>query len=161
MTEILLLNIKEKDKLYVSMLKAKPNSVEKFEIKAKLKQKEADIEEWILEAKKVYFDSQFTEHMKDVKKTWDTIRTAINRRKPNSAYPENFVVNGESISDKKKISDAFNKFFTSIGPDLANRLDSSGKPSFSSYLGPRKQTNFNFRPTTNKEVGEIIKKFVE
>ena len=80
MTDILLLNIKKKDEIYVRMLKAQPNSVEKFELKAQLKAYESDIDVWILEAKKAFYSTKFNEHVSDIKKTWDIIRTAINKK---------------------------------------------------------------------------------
>ena len=111
MTDIILLNIRKKDELYVNMLKAKPNSVEKFELKSQLKIYERDLDEWILQAKKDYFSSEFSTHINDVKKTWDTIKAAINRRRPQSTYPDHFVVGGKSISGKRESADAFNQFF--------------------------------------------------
>ena len=100
MTDILLLNIQKKDELYIKYLKAKPNSVEKFEFKSQLKKYERDIDEWTLEAKKEYFSNQFSAHTDDVKKTWDTIKTAINRRCPQSSYPDRFEIDGKCITDK-------------------------------------------------------------
>ena len=152
MTEILLLNIKKKDEIYVQMLKSKPNSVEKLELKSKLKAYDRDIDGWILDAKKAYFSEEFSTHVHDIKKTWDTIKTAINRHRPKSKYPDCFNVNGKSINENRDIANAFNHFFTSIGPDLASNLDSTGKPTYESYLGQKKETNFSFRSYQRRSI---------
>ena len=59
MTEILLLNIKKKDEIYVQMLKSQPNSVEKFELNSKLKAYDRDIDGWILYKKNFIFRMNF------------------------------------------------------------------------------------------------------
>ena len=129
MTDIILLNIKLKDETYVRYRKAK-SPLAKFQLKEQLKVMERDLNDYITQAKAKYYSEQFDSFKDDVKKTWDTIKTAINRRRQKSAYPEFFNVNGNNIFDKTEISNEFNKYFINIGPELADSLDTSGKRAF-------------------------------
>ena len=67
MTDIILLNIKTKDELYVKFRKAK-SDIEKHQLKAQLKVMEKDIFSWINEAKSKYYTEQFEKHKNDIKK---------------------------------------------------------------------------------------------
>ena len=50
-----------------------------------------------------------------------------------STLPTKITVKKTDIFDAAKIADEFNKFFTSIGTDLANKIPNVSKP-FDSYL---------------------------
>ena len=155
MTDILLLNIKLKDAIYVKFRKCS-NIVEKFKLKRKLKSMEKDLADWISEAKAKYYGNLFHEYQNDVKKTWDTIKTAINKRRHKSKYPDFFKVNNTNIFDKTEISNKFNRYFVDIGPELADSLDTSGKPTFTSYLGPPTEHRFSFRLIRQAEIEKLI-----
>ena len=158
MTDIILLNIKKKDELYVKFRKAN-SATEKYHLKAQLKEMEKNIFEWINEAKSAYYTQQFEKHKNDIKKTWDTISTAINKRRHKSTFPDFFKVNGSNIFEKTEIANEFNKYFVNIGPELANSLDTQGKPSFNSYLGPSASSRFSFKltnvDTIKKRIGNL------
>ena len=155
MTNEIMAKIKLKDDLYIQSRKAKNETAKSF-LKAALKKLEKEIVKAIENAKSTYFTHQFNEYKNDIKKTWETIKTAINKRRHKSKYPEFFTVGTENIFDKTDISNEFNRYFTSIGPELANSLDSHGKPSFSSYLGPKVRTRFTFRTTSTEEITKLI-----
>ena len=55
MSDIILFNIKIKDETYVRALKAPPNSIEKYELKAKVKSLQRDLETYILDAKNKFY----------------------------------------------------------------------------------------------------------
>ena len=92
MTDIILLNIKLKDETYVKFRKAKSN-LDKIRLKAQLKEMEKDLTDWINEAKTNYYTQQFDKYKNDIKKTWDTIKMAIDRRRHKSCFPDYFKVN--------------------------------------------------------------------
>ena len=70
---------------------------------------------------------------------------------------QTFQCNGENISDKTDICNRFNKFFTSIGPDLANRIKSYPGESFERYLSRNERPSFKFERVTCSDVRNIIK----
>ena len=78
-------------------------------------------------------------------KTWENIADVINNPKIQKHFPTYFNVNETKITNKKEIATQFNNFFINIGPHLANKLNTNGKPSFKSYLKNRtNNTNFQF-----------------
>ena len=99
MTDIILLNIKLKDEAYVKFRKAK-TVIERTKWKSKLKEMERDITEWITEAKANYYAQQLEKHINDIKKTWETIKTAIDKRRHKSAFPEFFKIGERNIFDR-------------------------------------------------------------
>ena len=155
MTDIILLNIKIKDEAYVKFRKAK-TPIERTKWKSKLKQLERDITEWITEAKANYYTQQLEKHKNDIKKTWETIKTAIDKRRHKSAFPEFFKIGENNIFDKTDIANGFNRYFVNIGRELADSLDSTGKPHFSRYLGPKATSRFSFQLVNSDTILKLI-----
>ena len=155
MTDVILMNIKLKDEIYVRFRKCK-QVIEKCKLKRMLKSIEKDLAEWISEAKAKYYSDLFHKYQNDVKNTWDTIKTAINKRRHKSQYPDFFKINNTNIFDKTEIANHFNRYFVNIGPELADSLDTSGKAAFTSYLGPSNMSNFSFRLTNQADILKLI-----
>ena len=151
MTDIILFNIKLKDETYVHYRKANSN-LEKMRLKAKLKEMEKDLTDWINEAKTNYYTQQFEMHKNDIKKTWDTIKMAIDRRRHKSSFQDFFKVYGRNIFEKTEIANEFNRYF--VNP--ANSLDTDGKPDFASYLGPRIKNRFSFQMIKSDNISKLI-----
>ena len=55
---------------------------------------------------------------KQHKKTWELIKTVINKRKIAKQKNIKLLINGKLTEDKKMIATAFNDFFTEIGENL-------------------------------------------
>ena len=54
-------------------------------------------------AKKTYFSDQFAEYTNNIKKTWDTIREVIGKRKHRENLPDFFRDNGSILTEAKDI----------------------------------------------------------
>ena len=67
----------------------------------------------------------------------------------NDKFPKTLDVNKEEIADKKIIAETFNKFFISIGSNLADKVPPSST-SFESYL-PNITTALSDKPLSEKE----------
>ena len=66
--------------------------------------------------------------------------------------------NNQELTNSSEIANAFNSFFTSIGPDLAANID-CGNIHFSTFL-PRPLTNTIFLNYTNQsEIIDIVQTF--
>ncbi len=68
-------------------------------------------------------------------------------------YPNEY---GLTIMDNIKIADEFNKYFSSVGNQLAKEIKSN--KSYKIYLKNSNQNNFFLSPTTEYEVNMIINK---
>ena len=60
--------------------------------------------------KKQYYEQYFTEHVNNIKKTWDGIKKIVNLKK-NSNRTSQLNVGGKVIDDNKEIAINFNHFF--------------------------------------------------
>ena len=54
------------------------------------------------------------------------------------------IVDAKIITDKVEICNEFNKFFTNIGPKLADKINIENKKCFENYLKNRILTSFAF-----------------
>ena len=76
--------------------------------------------------KKLYFSKLILKYKNNIKKTWQIIKEAIGKEKRNQhRFPTKIVVDKESITNIHSIAKNFNKFFTEIGPNLANKINPS------------------------------------
>ena len=111
--------------------------------------------------KKAFYTEQFSNHYGNIKKTWENIKSLLNKNQQMSSFPSVFVDDERELSDPKSIADGFNNFFTDIGPNLAEQINSADKPSFRSYLPSLPEgLDFNFKPTSDDKVRKIINNFI-
>ena len=81
-------------------------------------------------AKKDYYTRRFELYKYDIRKTWENIKTILNK----SHSQTYFLINGNRINDKQTVADKFTEYFTSIGPDLANKIPHDDKNDFRKFL---------------------------
>ena len=115
MTENILRSIKFRDKLYKQYLSKPLNSTEKLIHKSNLRVLNKILKKDIREAKKSYYYNEFNKYKRDIKKTWDTIKSLLNKPKQDSVAPNKIKVNSQTISNEKEIASKFNNYFTDIG----------------------------------------------
>ena len=71
-----------------------------------------------------------------------------------STLPTKITVNKTDIFDAAKITDEFNKFFTNIGTDLANKIPHASK-SFDSYI-TKANTSMESQPLSVNELKDAF-----
>ena len=64
-------------------------------------------------------------NISDTNKTWKILRQIIGIGKSKVSNSHNFCINGTSVINSLEIANAFNDFFTTIGPLLANKIPTS------------------------------------
>ena len=70
----------------------------------------------IMHAKRDYYHHVFNRYSTNLQKTWQAINETLNSTKGKRDFPQEFqLANGNIISDPKKIANAFNDIFISIG----------------------------------------------
>ena len=74
---------------------------------------------------KDFDDKRFAMYKNNLRKSWTLIKELMNKKKVRDHTFNTFVINEELTSAKVKIADAFCMFYTSIGPNLANKIPSS------------------------------------
>ena len=105
---------------------------ERFEqIKVRFNRFRSILRESIKRAKQTYYNTTFDRFKHDIKRTWAVIDETLHRKKRES--PSHiFFHNGKSLKDSQEIANAFNEYFISIGPSLANTI--KGNDHYSKYL---------------------------
>ena len=104
-------------------------------------------------SKKLYYHNYFSQNLTNMKNTWAGINSLINNKRkdlkrissiihPDSKAPTN---NGSEISN------IFNNFFSSVGPNLASKLPSTNR-EFTDYMSGNFDKSFFFNPTVTSEI---------
>jgi hypothetical protein len=73
-------------------------------------------------AKKQYFDSELKKNQSNLKKSWQLLKTAINKKPAKSSLISKLYVNDDVINDPKDMATHFNKFFTSMPGSIVDDL---------------------------------------
>ena len=120
-TNGILKSIKTKNKLYRTLQQTKTEDVEVFElIKIRFLRFRKILRQSINEAKRSYFHTTFERFKHAIKQTWSVIDETLRRKKKETLSPT-FLHNGRTLNDPQEIANAFNTYFTSIGPKLATQ----------------------------------------
>ena len=106
-------------------------------------------------AEKVHFQQLFEYHKNDMNKTWTMIKNIVWENKTNKCCGQ-FLDGTNVVSDKVKICNMFNDFFTNIGINLAKNIPNAiHDPSY--YLRGSFVDSMYLSPVTENEVSSLIK----
>ena len=147
-----------RDNLYLQMKRTSPNTIEYTTIKTNLKTYNKILKNNIDQAKRTYYQHSFDKYKNDTKNTWKIIKEITNRNNIKKHIPCLFNVEGETITDKSKIANKLNTYFTKIGPTLASKINTNGNKTFDSFLSPPIAHKFTFSSISETEVIQIINK---
>ena len=138
----ILTSINRKSKLYKKYIKCKNNET-KILLFNEYKTLKNQINELICLGKKQYYTNFFTVNNNNLRKIWEGIKELVNI-KPKNRDPINCIVfKGKNLTDPKEISNAFNKYFSTI----ADKLLSEKK-----YYGDKHHTDYLSNPLLNSFV---------
>ena len=104
-------------------------------------------------AELTYNSEQLKMNGSDFSKRWKVMRKIIGLDNNQLMNAQKFIVNDSVISDKHEIANAFNNYFTSIGPTLASSITSNTYPM--SYINIVEPTLYMANVTNNDE-GSVI-----
>ena len=104
--------------------------------------------------KKMFYSNQLINHQGNLKKTWEIIKEACNKRKKKNNSTQTLNVNGQKITQTKDIVEHFNHHFTSIAENIQESIPPTDRPpdSYSEDLN----SNFTFNPTTPQNIIKIF-----
>ena len=105
-------------------------------------------------SKKQYYEQYFTEHVNNIKKTWDGIKKIVNLKK-NSNRTSQLNVGGKVIDDKE-IATNFNHFFVNVGANTEESVPKVPNISPSKFLKNCNQMKFVIAHVSNEEILDII-----
>lgn len=154
----LLKSSKTKEKLYISMIKAK--NTNDFPVYERNYKKYALLfKSLIKSAKNIYWANKFELTKSDMKQTWNCIKIILNKTYNKLDFPSVFLHNSTNITNPLDIANGFNKYFVNVGNELASKV--SHFPGSAANLLPLRNLPHSFliNPTTHHEISKIIENF--
>ena len=143
-------SINLKNKLYKKYLKTKHSYY-----LCKFKYYRNRINHLLKISKKVYYSNYFQQHIKNGKKVWNGIRQIVQYKAKNTRTINKIKDDDIEITDPKEIANAFNKYFASVGCNLAEMIDRvDSNPT--EYLKTPVTKSFIIAPVTMSEVEREI-----
>ena len=97
-------SIKYKDNLYKQLQQSDKNSPEFHVLKTNFKTYNKLVKQSIIKAKQMYYHTIFDKYKNNMKGTWSTIKSLLNRMRVKSEFPEYFIIKNKLVSDKSTIS---------------------------------------------------------
>ena len=74
-----------------------------------------------------YYKKFFSEHKTNSKQAWEAVRSLINVKTKSNTQITSLNINNQIETNLKTISDAFNKFFSTIAKDIDNKIIPTNK----------------------------------
>ena len=152
-TKGLLKSLHTKDKLHSKYLKCK-NPVIKTCKEEEFRKYRNIYYSLVRKAKAIHWQTTFEQSKNDIKLTWKNINSILNRNKNTSNFPNTFKYGNKTFNTKQEIADGFNKYFSEVGPKLAQNIQSDD-PEIQVMNLPN---SFYMTPTNVHEVAKIISK---
>ena len=87
----------------------------------------------IKESKKQYYQNYFQRNSKNLKKTWDGIKSVVTLKSKAKTFPNSLFVDSDIIANKTSITETFNNFFVNVDSNLASKIPKAKNP-FCKYL---------------------------
>ena len=109
----------------------------------------------VKKSKKEYYQNYFQKHSKNVKKTWDGIKSIVTLKSKDKTTPNSLMVNENVIINNNCIAEIFNDVFVNIGSNLASKIPKR-KTSFKTYLRKSAVNSFFINPVQESEIEKLI-----
>ena len=109
-------------------------------------------------SKKNYFHAFFSDNLNNMKNTWNGINSLINNNRKKSKVVSSLkhLNDNSTTKDPLEISNIFNRYFTSVGHNLATQVPSSSH-SFTEYLSSNNNNgSFSFDPVSPDDIEREI-----
>ncbi len=105
--------------------------------------------------RELYYTTKLDEYKNDIKGIWKCLRPILGKPRDKNSITNEFVIDGRTITDSKKVANEFCDFYTDVGPNLAGNIPDSNRP-FHSYLNNCADTSLFLYPATTVEIYDII-----
>ena len=146
----ILRSIKKRNKLYKSYI-SNPSE----QNCNKYKKYRNNLNSVIRTSKQMYYSKELENAEGNINATWNTINKILNKNKPRNNL-DNLKIDNKEITNPAGIAQAFNSYFTNIGPELASKISCDDK-HFTEYLSEPNQNTMCFIPTDQHEILKIVK----
>ena len=142
-------SIKEKNRLYVKYVRQNTRYSE-----TKYKVYKSKLNGLLRKSEREHYATLFEENKHNHKKSWSLLKEIINK-KHELITQTKFIVNKVVTSDKKQISECFNKFYINVGSNLAKNIPQNQTDPMS-YMKNSNTKTIYLEPVTENEVSAIV-----
>eukprot|EP00794_Sanderia_malayensis_P004431 gene4431-5023_t len=105
-----------------------------------------------------YYRNSIDENANNPKMMWKTINKVLNKDQ-NSTTPRAVMYEGQLVEKQDKIAEAFNNHFTSVGPKLAEKIETKVSDDPLKYMDkPTTVPDFEFQSVTADTIKNEINK---
>ena len=108
-------------------------------------------------AKTQYYSQLIEENKFNMKKMWQILNKAIGKHNNKSTFPSTFTINNKEVSDKTKIAEEFNKYFSEIGLKTGQNVPASPH-TYTHYLPEPVVNSMYLEPITEITVIQTTQK---
>ena len=157
-TSELLKAIKTRDDKYRKWKSCTPNSTQYEYCKTDFNAYSKTVNQLIRKAKHDYYFTTFDKYKGDIKKTWRTINSILNRNRKINHFPSHIIGSNGKIYDKVEMANELNNYFCNIGQKLANKIPNS-RHNYSIYLKKQITSTFSFSLVNHDEIKILMKQF--
>ena len=98
----------------------------------------------------------FSEHKTNSKQTWEAARSLINLKIKSNKQITSLNINNQTETNPKTISEAFNKFFSTLTKDIDSKIIPTNKTN-QDYLNASVVNSLFLTPINDEEVELLIK----
>jgi hypothetical protein len=140
--------VREKHLLYSRHLKGSLNQTDTD----RLKDLTSQVNRLRKDLKRSFFSRRLAEAEKNSKRAWKVIHEFIEKPGKSGISCPTFAHNGGSLTDDGEIAEGFCRFFTDIGPDLADKVRVPHGKTYMDYLGNGSGDSMFMMPTTPGEI---------
>ena len=145
-------DIKKKNNLFKEYTETNTEASKQLWKQAKYK-----VTEDIRRAQTQYYRSLLQEHNNNSQNLWKTFGNILKKSK-NKVKINKIKVNNKLITDPKLVTQEFNKFFTSIGNNLANNFENQDRNNFREFLNNPVLESFSLIETSEYEIKYHLEK---
>ncbi len=107
----------------------------------------------IRKAQKKYLDEKIQENYANGRKLWEIVNAFINRKQKIGNSIDYIISHDEKITNRKKIAQEFNDFFSTVGSTLAKKMEHR---DIDTLLPETKHTKMTFETVTEESVLKIV-----
>ena len=108
-------------------------------------------------ANQQYYHNLFNKYHKDIRKSWEVMRSIIKKTSDRSSISESFKLQNKSINDPGEIANGFCDYFSSVGPILSQQIPTPRKTYRQCMRRTPPENSLFFAPTDPNEIRSIIK----
>ena len=108
---------------------------------------------------KRYYNELLEKNRNDIKETWKILNSITKRKRENPKLTDCFEINNKTIKDPKEIANGFNKFFVSVGPKLAQKIESSDDVNIYQYMDNMNERSMFLTNVCEEEIINIVSNF--